>query len=195
MHSTERERKRENRERWVPLSVLGRAIWNLRLGYRSSLWCTVPGVFRCGGCVHILYWQSVRILKRQTHIGVQRQTLFTELFLSVALKYIPPGSNSQNVWDAGLMVSSGRDRIVLGKTNTNVRVTCTCCILCSTPTPYSGSFGFRPALRLATTPEDCRDFPLSLQTIGRIVLWIVPLAVSSTPFRMHYPISSNHLAL
>jgi hypothetical protein len=52
---------------------------------------------RCGGCVHKVHQ---RILKRQAHIAVQRQTHYTELFFSVALKYIPPGSNPQNVWDA-----------------------------------------------------------------------------------------------
>jgi hypothetical protein len=63
---------------------------SLRLGCRN---CFV--VCRCGGCGHILYCQSTR----QADIGVQLQTLCTELFLSVALKYIPPGSSSQNVWD------------------------------------------------------------------------------------------------
>lgn len=53
-----------------------------------------------GVCTYFIHRMHQPILKRQAHIGVQRQTHFTELLFSVALKYIPPGSNPQNVWDA-----------------------------------------------------------------------------------------------
>jgi hypothetical protein len=57
-----------------------------------------------GVCTYFTDKVHQRILKRQFHIDVQRQTYFT------ALKYIPPGNNPQNVWDAaGLIVSSGHD--------------------------------------------------------------------------------------
>jgi hypothetical protein len=60
-------------------------------------------------CTYFVDKVHERILKRQAHIAIQRQTHIAELFSSVAVKYIPPGSSAHNVWDAGLMVSSGHD--------------------------------------------------------------------------------------